>query len=523
MPVINSIVRWLNLKRLHQIDLFRKYPDEVQKEMLFQLLRKAENTEWGIQHGFKDITSLKQFQERNPVQKYEEVSPFVKRIMNGKQNVLWPSEVKWFARSSGTTGEKSKFIPVTYESLEECHYRGGKDILAFYFSSYPDTAVLTGKSLTLGGSHQINPVGANSYYGDLSAILIDNLPFWADLIKTPPQEIALMAKWEEKLEKLSSVTVSENVTSIAGVPSWMLVLLRYILEKTGKKTIPEVWPNLELFVHGGVSFRPYRDQYFQLIPSKKMHYMETYNASEGFFAIQDDPLRDDLLLMLDYGIFYEFIPVDQLNSGNAKAYTIGEVETGKNYAMVISTNGGLWRYLLGDTIQFTSLYPHKIKITGRTKLYLNVFGEEIVIENAEKAVEDACRETGAVITEYTAGPVYMEGNRRGRHEWLIECECLPSDRELFAKTLDKTLQAVNSDYEAKRYHDITLEPPLIRFVAKGTFYEWMRRTGRLGGQNKVPRLWNDRKYIDELTEIHMKISSGGFWPDASSTLTSQEN
>jgi len=524
MPVINSIVRWLNLKRLHQIDLFRKYPDEVQKEVLFQLLGKAENTEWGIRHDFRSITSLQQFQERNPIQKYEEISPQVKRLMNGEKNILWPSDVKWFAKSSGTTGDKSKFIPVTSESLEECHYRGGKDVLAFYFYNYPDTSVLTGKSLTLGGSHQINPVGKNSYYGDLSAILIDNLPFWADLIKTPPQEIALLDKWEEKLEKLCNVTVSENVTSIAGVPSWMLVLLRYILEKTGKKTIPEVWPNLELFIHGGVSFRPYRDQYFQLIPSEKMHYMETYNASEGFFAIQDDPQSDDMLLMLDYGIFYEFVPVDQLNSGNTKACTIGEVETGKNYAMVISTNGGLWRYLIGDTVQFTSLYPHKIKITGRTKLYLNVFGEEIIIENAEKAVEDACRQTGAVITEFTAGPVFMEGNKRGRHEWLIEFDNPPSDMEFFGKILDQTLQSINSDYEAKRYHDITLGPPLIRLVAKGTFYEWMKQKGKLGGQNKVPRLWNDRKYIEELTEIHRKISSDGFMTDTtSSAFTLEEN
>lgn len=507
MPVINSIVKWFNIKRLHQIELFLQYPFDVQKETLIHLVQEAAGTEWGLRHGYKDIDSISAFQESVPVQTYEDLSPYVKRLMNGEQNLLWPSEIKWFAKSSGTTSDKSKFIPVSMEALEESHYRGGKDVLAFYMRNYPDTKILNGKSLTLGGSHQLNPINKKSYYGDLSAILIDNLPFWADIIKTPKQEIALLERWEEKLEKLSEATIAENVTSIAGVPSWVLVLLKYILQKTGKTNIVEVWPNIELFIHGGVSFVPYRNQYKSVIPSGQMHYMETYNASEGFFSIQDDPAQNDMLLMLDYGIFYEFVPLNEIGSPFPKALTVGEVEKNCQYAMVITTNGGLWRYMLGDTVVFTSLYPHKIRISGRTRLYLNVFGEEIIIENAEKALNEACNKTGAVIKEFTAGPVFMSETRKGRHEWLIEFERSPQQIERFTDILDQSLQSLNSDYEAKRYRDITLDKPIVREMPKGTFYEWFRQKGKLGGQNKMPRLWNDRKFIEELILIEGSIKS----------------
>ncbi|MFN8209106.1 MAG: GH3 auxin-responsive promoter family protein [Bacteroidales bacterium] len=505
MPIINSIVNWFNVKRLHQIELFRQYPFDVQKETLIHLVQQARDTRFGTQYGFQKIHTVSAFQESVKIHTYEDMSAHIRKVMEGEQNVLWPTEIRWFAKSSGTTNDKSKFIPVSQEILEDCHYRGGKDILAFYMRNYPESRILTGKSLTLGGSHQINQYNENSFYGDLSAILIDNLPFWADFIKTPRQEIALMDKWEEKLKHLSDATISENVTSIAGVPSWVMVLLKYILDKTGKSNLLEVWPNLEVFFHGGISFTPYRDQYRALIPSEGMHYMETYNASEGFFAIQDDPASDDMLLMLDYDIFYEFVPVEDIFSSNPKALTVADVETGKNYAMVITTSGGLWRYMIGDTVTFTSLYPHKIKITGRTKLFINAFGEEVILDNAEKALKAACDATSAQIHEYTAGPVFMTGAAKGRHEWLIEFEREPRSLAKFSEVLDQTLRSINSDYDAKRYKDITLDPPLVKSLKKGSFYNWFNDKGKLGGQNKMPRLWNDRRYLEEMHSIQEKL------------------
>ncbi len=498
MSIIPSIVNWLNVKRLNQIELFKKFPVETQEETLYKLLAKASHTEWGRKYRYSSVSSIKDFQSRMPVQQYEEIVPYVERLRNGETNLLWPGEIKWFAKSSGTTSSKSKFIPMSREALEECHYRGAKDLLAIYATNNPQTRIFSGKSLTLGGSHRINQFSNDSLYGDLSAILIENAPFWVEIIRIPKPKIALIEDFEEKLDKITRSTVSENVTSFAGVPSWNLVLLKNILKYTGKSNLLEVWPNLEVFFHGGISFLPYREQFRSLINSSQMRYMETYNASEGFFGIQDDPARDDMLLMLDYGIFFEFIPLDQAGASNPAAFTIGEVETGVNYAIVISTNGGLWRYMIGDTIRFTSVKPYRFRISGRTRHFINAFGEEIIIDNADKAIHKACEATQAVISEYTAGPIYMNNNSRGAHEWLIEFESEPESLEKFTTQLDDFLKSVNSDYEAKRFKDISITKPVVRSVPKGTFNAWLRQKNKLGGQNKVPRLSNNREFIEEL-------------------------
>lgn len=501
MPILNSIVSWINFKRIYQIDLIKKYPFDVQSETLFKLLTKAEDTEWGKKFDFNSIDSIQQFQERLPINDYEAIKPYVIRLRQGEQNLLWPGEIKWFAKSSGTTSDKSKFIPVSKEALEECHFRGGKDVLALYNHINPNAGIFKGKALTLGGSHQINNFSNQSLYGDLSAILIENLPFWAHFIKTPSQEVALLDDFEEKVEKIVHETINENVTNIAGVPSWTLVLLKRLLEFKGVKTMHEIWPNLELFIHGGVSFDPYREQFKKIIPSNSMNYMETYNASEGFFAIQDDLSSRDMLLMLDYGVFYEFIPTEHFGEEHPKALTLEEVELNKNYAIVISTNAGLWRYVIGDTVVFTSKFPFKIKISGRTKHFINAFGEELIVENAEKALQIACDKTNAQINDYTAGPIFMSNDETGAHQWLIEFEKEPENLEYFTNLLDNALKSLNSDYEAKRYKDSVLRLPQIDVLQKGTFYKWMKEKGKLGGQNKVPRLSNNRKYIEELIQI----------------------
>ncbi len=501
MPLLNSIISWVNVKRLHQIELFKKYPFDVQQEVIFRLLEQAGRTTWGIQYGYESIDSIEAYQQIVPLSSYEDLKPYINRLREGEQNLLWPSDIKWFAKSSGTTSDKSKFIPVSFEALEECHFRGGKDVIAFYMKERPENGILKGKGLTLGGSAQINKFSNQSYFGDLSAVIIENLPFWAQFIRTPAAEIALIPEFEEKLERIMEHTIHENVTSIAGVPSWNLVLLKAILEKTGKDHILEVWPNLELFTHGGVSFEPYREQFKRLIPSEHMNYVETYNASEGFFAIQDELNRDDMLLMLDLGIFYEFIPMDHFDEPDPPVMTIDNVEKGVNYALVITTNGGLWRYVIGDTVVFTTLFPHRIKISGRTKSFINAFGEEVIMDNAEKAMMAACRETGAIVKEYTAGPLYMSEESKGAHEWMIEFDTEPDSIEKFGKVLDRTLCSINSDYEAKRYKNITLKSPRIVSLKQGTFYHWMEKRGKLGGQNKIPRLANDRKYLDELAGL----------------------
>lgn len=500
MALINSLVSWLNMKRLSQIDFFKNHPIETQKETLTQLLEQATNTEWGKKYDFKSIHTLSEFKERLPVQTYEDIEPYINRLRNGEQNIFWPSEIKWFAKSSGTTNSKSKFIPVSKEALEDCHFRGGKDILAIYTSLFPETGIFKGKGLTLGGSHQINNINNDSYYGDLSAILIQNLPFWADFIRTPDTSIVLMDEWEEKLNRMTEATLNENVTSLSGVPSWFLVLLKHILSVSGKNNIHEIWPNLELFVHGGVSFNPYREQFKEILPSSNMNYLETYNASEGFFGIQDDPFDDSMLLMLDYGIYYEFIPVENLDDDHPKAISLEDVNLHTNYAIVITTNGGLWRYQIGDTIQFTSKEPFKFKISGRTKLFINAFGEELIIDNAEKAIQIACEKTNSIIKEYTAAPVFMASNQKGTHQWLIEFEKMPDNIDEFNFNLDNALMSVNSDYEAKRYKNITLEKPHITIAKPGLFYRWLKDKGKLGGQNKVPRLSNNRNLIEELLQ-----------------------
>ncbi len=501
MTFLNSIVNWMNFKRNYQIDLFKEHPHEVQRDVLTTMLDKAKNTEWGLQYDFNGINSVRQFQQRLPIQHYDDVKPFVERMMKGERDILWPGATRWFAKSSGTTSDKSKFIPVSNDSLEDIHMRGARDVLSIYLKNNPESKLLTGKTLTLGGSHRISNFNNNIYYGDLSAIIIENIPFWTEFLRTPSTEISLIEEFEEKMEKIIEHSLHEKVTGFAGVPSWYLVLLKKVLEVTGKNNILEVWPDIEVFTHGGIKFDPYRSQYEKLIPRSDMHYMETYNASEGFFGIQDDPDQRDMLLMLDYGIFYEFIPMDEFHSENPSVLALDEVEIGKNYALVITTNGGLWRYVIGDTVQFTSKYPYKIVITGRTRHFINAFGEEVIVDNAEKAINNACERTRAIIREYTAGPVFMDENHKGAHQWIIEFEKEPDDLDYFVSALDHTLKSLNSDYEAKRHKNLTLERPQLVVAKPGLFYRWMKERSKVGGQNKIPRLSNDRKYLDELLQL----------------------
>jgi len=487
-------------KRMHQIELFIKYPFDVQEETLRKLLSTAKNTEIGRYYDFASIKNEADYRSRMQVQNYETHKPYIKRLMLGEQNILWPTDVKWFAKSSGTTSDKSKFIPVTEESLEECHFKGGKDLLSIYYSNNPQSNLFSGRFLTLGGSHQINAFSNESFYGDLSAIIMQNLPFWIQLFRTPELSVALMDEWEEKIIKMANITIKEDVTNISGVPSWMLVLLRHILQITGKQNIHEVWPNLELFVHGAVSFTPYRSQFNALIPGNKMQYLETYNASEGFFGIQDLNNSNEMLLMLDYGVYYEFIP-ESSGAFSQQAISLSEVVLGLNYSMLITTNGGLWRYQIGDTVTFTSLSPHRIKITGRTSHYINAFGEEVIVDNADKAIAAACLSTGAMITDYTAAPVYISENECGAHEWFIEFEKPPENLNVFATVLDNTLKELNSDYEAKRYQDKVLRMPIIRTMPAQTFYKWLKLKDKLGGQHKVPRLSNNRIILEEILSL----------------------
>jgi len=497
MSFLSSTINIISSKRIRQIDFFKNNPSEIQNKTLFNLLKKSSNTLFGKKYSFAKIKSIKDFQNNIPLNHYDDIKDYIHKMIDGEKNVLWPGKITWFAKSSGTTSEKSKFIPISNECLKKCHYKAGKDVLLLYLKNFPDTNIFSGKALTLGGSHKLHK-NKNIYFGDLSAILIENLPFWTEIIKAPSKNIALIENFEEKIDKISKATINENITYLIGVPSWNLVLIKHILSITGKSNLLEVWPNLELFIHGGVSFTPYIDQFKKLIPSPTMRYMETYNASEGFFAIQDDFSRNDMLLMMDYGIFYEFVPFEKIDNPFNNTYTINEVQTGINYAMIITTNGGLWRYVIGDTIMFTSLYPHKLKITGRIKHYINVFGEEVMVDNTDRAIEIACAKTNSSIIEYTVAPVYMNDNNQGCHEWIIEFEKEPDNLETFKKYLDEALMSLNSDYEAKRYKNITLKDPIIHKARKNLFYDWLKNKGKLGGQNKVPRLSNDRKYLEEL-------------------------
>jgi hypothetical protein len=506
IPIVNSIISWFLKKRIHQIELFIKYPIDVQTELLNRLLFDSKNTEFGKQFEFESIKNYEVFIDRVPIRNYESFSPFIERTRKGEQQIFWSSSIKWFAKSSGTTNAKSKFIPVSDEAIENCHLKAGKDMLCLYINNNPTTQLFTGKSLRLGGSSAVYEDN-NTHFGDLSAIIIENMPFWADFSSTPKQEIALMSEWESKMEAIVNETIDENITSLAGVPSWMLVLLNRVLEKTGEKNILEVWPNLEVYFHGGVNFNPYREQFKKLIPKKDFQYYETYNASEGFFAIQDQNGSNDLLLMLDYGIFYEFIPMDRYEGENSIAIPLSGIKLNTNYAIVITTNGGLWRYLIGDTVKFTSLDPYRIRITGRTKHFINVFGEELIIENAEDALKQACKKTKAAISDYTVSPVFMDGKKSGKHEWMIEFSKAPKNIDYFTELLDNALKSINSDYEAKRYHNMTLSMPIVHQARKGLFYDWLKMKRKLGGQHKVPRLSNHREFMEELLQLSIVTSN----------------
>ncbi len=501
IPIVNSIASWFLKKRFHQIELFLKYPIEVQEELLMNLISKAKNTEVGKTYDFSSIKNYKTFAERLPVVCYEDIEASIERSRRGESNIFWPTQIKWFAKSSGTTGSKSKFIPISTESLEECHYAAGKDLLCLYLNNNPDAQLFMGKNLRLGGSKELYK-NNGTIYGDLSAILIDNMPFWAEYSSTPSNEISLMGDWETKLKAIVDSTVKENVTSLAGVPSWMLVLLNHVIETTGKINLFEVWPNLEVYFHGGVNFTPYIDQYNKLLPKSDFRYYEIYNASEGFFAIQNRNENKELLLMLDYGIFYEFIPMDTYETPDEKIIPLSEVEEGKNYAIIITTNAGLWRYKIGDTVRFTSVNPYRIKITGRTKHFINAFGEELIIENAEEALRKAMQLTNSEIIDYTVAPIYMSGKEKGSHEWIIEFKTPPNDINVFMQLLDSALQEVNSDYEAKRHNNTTLNPPKINIGRPALFYDWLKQKNKLGGQHKIPRLSNSRTVLEELMEIN---------------------
>jgi GH3 auxin-responsive promoter len=499
--MFNEVMVWLLKQRSKRIQTFMREPMAVQEQQFRSLLSNAKQTEWGKKYDYNTISSIKTFQERVPISTYEDMYPYIERVMRGEQYVLWGTPIYWFAKSSGTTNARSKYIPVSRESLQECHFMGGKDLMTLLIENKADLKIFEGKGISVGGSLSPNPYGTpDSFCGDVSAVIMKNLPTWAQYIRTPDIDTALMSVWEEKLERMANIVSKENVTSMLGVPTWILVLIEKILDITGKDNVLEIWPDFEVFVHGAVAFQPYRDLFKQKIfPSSNVLYLETYNASEGFFGVQDDLSRpDEMLLMLDYGIFYEFIPVEEADNDNPKTFTLEEVELGKNYAMIVSTNGGLWRYKIGDTVRFTTKTPYRIKISGRTKHFINAFGEEVIVENADSAIAKACMETGAEINDYTAAPAYMDTRQSGAHEWAIEFKREPINFARFVEVLDQTLRDENSDYDAKRYKDYILRPPIVHQVEQGTFYEWLRHRGKLGGQHKVPRLSNSREYLDDI-------------------------
>lgn len=501
MAVLNSVMTWIFRSRLGQIDNFKHNPISVQEAIFKELIEAGENTDFGIEHRFSEIKNYADFASRVSIRNYDKFKPFIDRAMEGSDNVIWDREIEWFAKSSGTTASRSKYIPVTRESLEECHYKGGKDMVALYMANYPDSRMFAGKTLTIGGTLENNPINplGHARAGDISAVIMQNLPFWAYFVRTPSKETALMGEWEAKIEKMARETMDEDVTCMAGVPTWTIVLLQKVLELKKAKNITEVWPNLEIFFHGAVAFGPYRSLFKELIPSEKMRYMETYNASEGFFGIQDQKDSDELLLLLDYGIFYEFISMEEWENENPAVIPLSQVEVGKNYALVITTNGGLWRYKIGDTVKFTSTSPYRFRISGRTRHFLNAFGEEVIVENAEKAIQFAAEHTGAMISNFTAAPVYFDGSgSKGAHEWIVEFQKSPSDPKEFDRHLDEHLREINSDYDAKRHKGLALIEPIIHHAPSGVFEKWMRNRGKLGGQHKVPRLSNSREYVEEI-------------------------
>ena len=501
---ITPIIRPLFAQRKKVLDKYQTQAEMLQMQVLRKLMHKAEATEWGREHGFGAVMSYEQFAATSPVNTYEDLKHFIDRMRQGEGDVLWPGRVRWYAKSSGTTNDKSKFIPVSKDGLKDTHYAGGRDAVTWYLANNPESRIFDGKALILGGSHAPNYNVKGSLVGDLSAILIENINPLVNLVRVPRKQTALLSDFEIKRDRIAREAIKENVTNLSGVPSWMLSVMNRVLEITGKENLAEVWPNLEMFFHGGVAFTPYREQYKRLVPSDKMHYMETYNASEGFFGIQNDPSDLSMSLMLDYGVFYEFIPMDEIESANPKVLPLWGVETGKNYAIIISTSSGLWRYMIGDTVRFTSTNPYKFVITGRTKFFINAFGEELIVDNAEVGLAEACRRTGAQVLEYTAAPVFMDGDGKCRHQWLVEFAKEPEDLKMFANVLDETLQQINSDYEAKRYKDITLQPLELVVARKGLFHDWLASKGKLGGQHKVPRLSNNRNHIEEMLQFNRK-------------------
>lgn len=496
--VLSGIMR-LRMSRLNRI---RVNPEEVQQLWFKSLISTAKNTEWGRKFNYHEIANPKQFAERVPIQAYEEYYPWIEKCLKGEASVLWPGRVNWFAKSSGTTNDKSKYIPVTQEALRDNHFRAGKDLFAQYFDSNPNSKMANGLNLAIGGSHEINRLNKWSRCGDLSAVILENLPFLYSMFRTPSKSISLMGEWEKKLDAIANAVINQDIRALTGVPTWLLVLFDRLFELKGieDRNLLKIWPNIEVFFHGAVSFGPYRELFNKMIPSNQMHYRETYNASEGFIAFQDEPGSTELLLLLDHGIYFEFVEAEYANQSDAKAYSLGEVELNRNYAVIISTNGGLWRYKIGDTIRFTSLKPFRVQITGRTKHFINAFGEELIVDNAEIAIMEACKQTGAQVSDYTAGPVFRSNDKKGGHEWIVEFVQCPDSEERFVQVLDSTLQSVNSDYAAKRYQDMAMQFPLFHVAPNGTFYNWMKERGKLGGQNKVPRLSNTRDYLDPLLE-----------------------
>jgi hypothetical protein len=497
MRILSPAISRLARMRMWRIEAWMQNPIAAQREVLQDLVTSAQYTEFGRKYDFPSLFNIRDFKKAVPIHEYEQMKPYIQRIMEGEQNVLWNTPINWFAKSSGTTSDKSKFIPVSNESLEDSHYKAAKDVLTMYYEFNPFSDLLTGKGLVIGGSHTVHSLNDETHYGDLSAVLLQNSPFYGKWIRTPELSIALMDEWESKIEKLAQHTIQENVTSISGVPTWTMVLFRRILELTGKENISQVWPDLELYIHGGVSFVPYREHFEKLI-GKPINYLEMYNASEGFFAAQDRPDSDGMLLFPDHGIFMEFMPIEEYGKEDPQTIGLQDVEVGKNYALVISTNGGLWRYCIGDTVQFTTLQPFRIKVSGRIKHYINAFGEELIIDNTDRAIKIACEQTGAIVNDYTAAPVYFDTTGNGAHEWLVEFEKEPANLEHFTYELDMALKQLNSDYEAKRYKDIALRAPVLRSILKGSFTNWLKGKGKLGGQHKVPRLSNNRNYIEDI-------------------------
>lgn len=498
---LTKIANQFFLRRQRELERHFTHPDVLQRDVFSSLIDKGKVTEFGRNHLMSAIRNYDDFVANVPISTYEELKNDIDRMRHGEANLLWPGTVKWYAKSSGTTNDKSKFIPISNDGLRNIHYKGGADVVAIYLRNHPESRIFDGKSLILGGSHSPNYNLANSLVGDLSAILIERINPLVNLFRVPKKQTALLSDFELKRDRIAKECVHKDVTNISGVPSWMLSVLVRVMELSGKEHLEEVWPNLEVFFHGGITFAPYRKQYEQLITSPKMNYMETYNASEGFFGIQDDPNDQSMLLMLDYDVFYEFIPMEEYGQEGAHIIPLVDVELDRNYAMVITTSCGLWRYMIGDTVRFTSKRPYKFVITGRTKYFINAFGEELIMDNAENGLAYACKETGAEIREYTAAPVYMDASAKCRHQWLIEFIKEPDDLKQFGDLLDKKLQEINSDYEAKRSHDVTLQHLEIVKARPDLFNDWLKSKQKLGGQHKVPRLSNSRKNMEELLEL----------------------